>query len=65
MNTQHYSRHLATLMERYQHALQETGFDQVVISAGSLVIVAEDDRAYPYTPSALAQQWLPFDEPRH
>jgi Xaa-Pro dipeptidase len=61
MNTQHYSRHLATLMERYQHALQETGFDQVVISAGSLVIVAEDDRAYPYTPSALAQQWLPFD----
>lgn len=61
MNTQHYSRHLATLMERYQRALAKTGFDQVVISAGSLVIVAEDDRAYPYTPRAYAQQWLPYD----
>jgi Xaa-Pro dipeptidase len=61
MNTQHYSRHLATLMERYQQALEATGYDQVVISAGSLVMVAEDDRAYPFTPRAYAQQWLPYD----
>ncbi|MEX2320493.1 MAG: Xaa-Pro dipeptidase, partial [Saccharospirillum sp.] len=61
MNTQRYSRHLATLMERFERALSQTGFDQVVISAGSPVIVAEDDRAYPYTPRAYAQQWLPYD----
>lgn len=56
-----YARHLDTLIQRYEKALARSGHDQIVISSGSLVIVAEDDRAYPYTPLAFAQQWLPYD----
>lgn len=61
MHMELYSEHLDTLKTRYSHALEKAGYDQIVISAGSLVVVAEDDRAYPYTPMAFAQQWLPFD----
>lgn len=61
MNLEHYSKHLGTLVARYSDALAKSGHDQIVISAGSQVVVAEDDRTYPYTPMAFAQQWLPYD----
>lgn len=61
MNLDYYKTHLTTLMARYSEALARAGYDQIVISAGSQVMVAEDDRAYPYTPMAFAQQWLPYD----
>lgn len=61
MQPDHYPDHLDTLQTRYQTAMVGAGFDQIVISAGSKVTVAEDDRAYPYTPMAFAQQWLPYD----
>ncbi|MHA7878958.1 MAG: Xaa-Pro dipeptidase [Saccharospirillum sp.] len=56
-----YQSHLNTLIQRYTQALVNAGYDQIVISAGSQVVVAEDDRTYPYTPMAFAQQWLPYD----
>lgn len=56
-----YAAHLNTLIQRYTDALVRAGYDQIVISAGSLVHVAEDDRAYPYNPRPFAQQWVPYD----
>lgn len=61
MTLSNYSNHMNTLMARYSEALAKAGYDQIVISAGSQVVVAEDDRTYPYTPMAFAQQWLPYD----
>lgn len=61
MNITLYPEHLNILQARYEQALAETDFDQVVISAGSKVTVAEDDQTYPFRPMAFAQQWLPYD----
>jgi len=59
--TSHYQAHLQTLIGRYQTALERSGHDAVVISSGPLLTIAEDDRTFPYTPRAFAQQWLPYD----
>lgn len=60
MNQEHYRHHLNTLRQRYDQALAETGFDQVIVSAGHKVMIAGDDHTYPYSPRAFAQQWLPY-----
>lgn len=60
MNSEHYRQHLKTLCQRYDLALQDSGFDQVILSAGNKVIIAGDDHAYPYAPRAFTQQWLPY-----
>ncbi len=61
MNLEHYKQHLSTLRQRYDQALADTGFDQVILSAGHKVMIAGDDHTYPYSPRAFAQQWLPYD----
>jgi len=61
MNTESYIEHLNTVVARYERALNTHGYDVAVISSGSLAMVAEDDRAYPYNPRPLAQQWVPYD----
>ncbi|GGX71860.1 Xaa-Pro dipeptidase [Saccharospirillum salsuginis] len=61
MNTEMYIAHLKALVDRYEQALNTHGYDCVVISSGSLAMVAEDDRAYPYNPRPFAQQWVPYD----
>lgn len=60
MNPAHYQEHLSTLRQRYDQALQDTGFDQVILSAGHKVLIAGDDQTYPYDPRAFTQQWLPY-----
>ena len=56
-----YAAHLKTLIQRFETALDRAGYDQIVISAGSLVFVEDDDRAYPFNPGPFAQQWVPYD----
>lgn len=60
MNLEHYKQHLNILRHRYDQALADTGFDQVIVSAGHKVMIAGDDHTYPYSPRAFAQQWLPY-----
>lgn len=63
MSSDHYSAHLQALTTSYQKKLAEQGFDQAVISAGSLQYRYQDDQAFPFQGYPLAQQWLPFTIP--
>ena len=45
--SRHYAAHLREIQQRYDEALEATGFDAVVIGAGLPVPVFRDDQDYP------------------
>ena len=53
----HYSTHLARVLAAIRAALAEAGLDALVIEAGRLHYVFQDDHTYPYHPNAW-YQWL-------
>jgi Xaa-Pro dipeptidase len=56
-----YHRHLQTLVQRFNHACDEFGYQNIVIHGGNTVGIADDDQSYPFRAYPSAQQWLPYD----
>lgn len=52
-----YAAHIKSLCQRYDRALEASGFDAVLIGAGQPPPVHRDDQHYPYRAEALFLQW--------
>ena len=60
-----YAEHLRTLMRRTDAALSATGFDALVVHAGSPPMQFLDDQAYPYKVNPHFKAWVPIvDNPQ-
>ena len=59
-----YRQHLAQLSARYDEALAATGFDAVLLGAGTELPRIFDDQHYPYCPTPTFLQWLPLRQCR-
>ena len=55
-----YHDHLRNVRERTDRALAETGFDSIVIAAGSLHVAFLDDITYPFKPNPHFKWWVPI-----
>lgn len=54
--------HLDIVRSRYDEALDETGYDAVVVGAGAEIIRFLDDQTYPFRPNPHFVQWLPLQQ---
>ena len=60
-----YRPHLQTLMRRTEHSLAASGFDALVIHAGSPPTQFLDDQDYPFKVNPHFKAWVPIvDNPR-
>lgn len=60
-----YKEHLQTLMRRSDAALLASGFDALIIHAGSPPMLFLDDQAYPYKVNPHFKAWVPIiDNPQ-
>ena len=60
-----YKAHLQTLMRRAEQALAASGFDALVIQAGTAPIQFLDDQDYPFKVNPHFKAWVPIvDNPR-
>ena len=57
-----YGAHIATMRERYDHALQETGASHAVIFSGAPHPVFLDDMYYPFRAAAHFLCWVPLTD---
>ncbi len=55
-----YARHLDTLRQRADAALERGGFDHLVVPSGRLHYQVFDDRDYPYAANPQFKAWLPL-----
>ena len=55
-----YDQHLSAVMRRFDLALEQCGFDAVVIGSGADIYRFLDDQPYPFTPNPHFVQWLPI-----
>lgn len=55
-----YAEHLETLEKRFDRAMEETGFDAVVIYSGSLRMRFLDDMPYPFYTNPHFKTWVPL-----
>jgi len=62
---QHYAAHLATLMQRTDRALAQSGFDALVVYAGRPPVQFLDDQDYAFKVNPQFKAWVPIiDNPR-
>lgn len=54
--------HLQAVCERTATALEKCGFEGLLVYAGSLLPVFEDDRTYPYEVNAPFKVWVPLTD---
>ena len=60
-----YKPHLQTLMQRTEQSLAASGFDAIVVHAGSAPTQFLDDQDYPYKVNPHFKAWVPIvDNPR-
>ena len=60
-----YKPHLQTLMRRAEQSLAASGFDALVVHAGSPPIQFLDDQDYPFKVNPQFKAWVPIvDNPR-
>ena len=52
--------HIATVCERAARALEACGYSGLLVYAGSLLAVFEDDRTYPFEANAPFKVWVPL-----
>lgn len=57
-----YSRHLATLAQRYSDALIRCGADRALIFSGAPRLRDRDDQALPFRPDPYFLQWAPLSD---
>lgn len=58
-----YTDHMRTVRERWDRALAATGFDHVVVAAGSQREAFLDDHTYPFIANPQFKVWVPVDNP--
>ncbi|HUO84460.1 MAG TPA: Xaa-Pro dipeptidase [Thermoanaerobaculia bacterium] len=62
--TQLYDDHLETVRRRHDRALEETGFDQLIVFGGAEHGIFLDDQPYPFKVNAHFKYWVPvLDNP--
>jgi Xaa-Pro dipeptidase len=54
--------HIESVCERTARALEACGFTGLLVYAGSLLPVFEDDRTYPFEPNAPFKVWVPLQD---
>lgn len=59
-STSLYAAHIKSLRQRYDRALETSGFDAVLLGAGQPPAVHRDDQHYPYRAEPLFLQWAPL-----
>jgi Xaa-Pro dipeptidase len=57
-----FGAYLQSVCNRTAQALEATGFDSLVVHSGSLLIVFEDDRPYPFEVHAPFKVWVPMSD---
>ena len=57
-----FGAHLGTLSERTARALQTSGFTSLLVHAGSLLEIFQDDRTYPFEAHAPFKVWVPLQD---
>ena len=57
-----FGAHLGTLCERTARALQTSGFTSLLVHAGSLLEIFQDDRTYPFEAHAPFKVWVPLQD---
>ena len=57
-----FGAHLGTLCERTARALQTSGFTSLLVHAGSLLGIFQDDRTYPFEAHAPFKVWVPLQD---
>jgi Xaa-Pro dipeptidase len=60
-----YPEHLNTLMRRTDKSLADTGFDALVIRAGTAPTLFLDDQDYPYKVNPHFKSWVPITDNPH
>src|SRR5690349_8578434 len=60
-----YRAHITVLKLKHDHAMEETGFDHLVISAGALHIAFLDDMPYPFKVNPHFKWWVPIVDNPH
>jgi Xaa-Pro dipeptidase len=60
-----YPRHLERLLAEAEKALDEAGFDSLVVSSGAPFTYFADDRDAPFEPAPHFAHWCPLDGPHH
>ncbi len=58
--TRHYADHVAAQQVAWESAMEDEGFDAVIIHSGSQVISFLDDYHYPFRPNPHFLAWLPL-----
>ena len=58
--TKHYKNHLSKLLHHHQQLMQKYSFDYIVIPAGELRYVFQDDMTYPFKANAYFKWFVPF-----
>ncbi|MDX1584808.1 MAG: Xaa-Pro dipeptidase, partial [Thermoanaerobaculia bacterium] len=61
--SQLYATHVEVLRSRFDRALEETGYDGVLIYSGSLTMRFLDDNPYPFYANPHFRTWIPVNEP--
>src|ERR1041385_655160 len=60
-----YPAHIATVKERHDRALQESGYDHLVISGGAQHGIFLDDMTYPFKVNPHFKSWVPVVDNPH
>ena len=62
---QAFFRHLQSVQETWELALQAAGFDAVAVPAGARGLYFQDDQAPPFRPNPNFAQWAPLAQAEH
>lgn len=57
-----YASHIATIQQRFDEALEATGYDSALIYSGQASVAFLDDNPYPFRVNPLFKYWLPITE---
>jgi Xaa-Pro dipeptidase len=60
-----YPAHVATMKERHDRALRESGYDHAIISGGALHVAFLDDMYYPFKVNPHFKSWVPVIDNPH
>ncbi len=60
-----YPSHIATVKERHDRAMRESGYDHAVISGGALHGIFLDDMTYPFKVNPHFKSWVPVVDNPH
>ncbi len=57
-----FAEHLQEKMDRFQHILKASPFDNLIIDSGEERMVFQDDMSYPFKPNPYFKEWAPLNK---